>query len=86
MYIGCKDGALWEVNCKSFKLERAIDTKLPIQSITVMENNTIVLVQSVSSAYLENRTTLQLIKASETEKNEFETLLIEGLANTGDVH
>ena len=58
MYIGCKDGALLEFNCKSFKLERGIDTTLPIQSITVMEDETIVLVQSSRSGYLENRTTL----------------------------
>ena len=30
MFIGCKDGTLLELNCRTFKLEREMENEMPI--------------------------------------------------------
>ena len=62
IYIGCCDGTFLEVNCKTFKVEREMENDMPIQSITVLENELIVLAHSVSSGYMEDRSSLQIVK------------------------
>ena len=58
MFVGCKDGTLLEINCKTYKVEREMDNALPINSITIYENDMLILAHSESSAYLEDRSIL----------------------------
>ena len=47
MFIGCKDGTLIEMNCRTFKLDREMENEMPIQSITVLDDNLLLLAHSV---------------------------------------
>ena len=51
-----------------------------------MEDNTIVLAHSVSSGYLENRSTLQLVRASDENRLEFESLVTLSLSQVGEIN
>ena len=51
-----------------------MDNDMPIQSITVLENELIVLAHSVSSGYMEDRSSLQIVKPG--QHYNFESLVI----------
>ena len=61
-----------------------MDNDMPIQSITVLENELIVLAHSVSSGYMEDRSSLQIVKPG--QHYNFESLVIQSLKGTGDIN
>ena len=84
MYIGCSNGTLLEMNCKSLKIEREMNNDMPIQSIMVMDNDLIVLAHSVSSGYMEDRSSISIVKPGSDYT--FECLVKQSLKGTGDIN
>ena len=60
-FVGCKDGTLLKINCKTFKVEREMENDLPIHSIIFYEHGMLILAHSVQSGYLEDRSMLQIV-------------------------
>ena len=84
MYIGCYNGTLLEMNCKNYKIEREMDTDEPIQSIIVLESDIIILAHSVKSGYMEDRSTIQIVKPGSFYN--FESVAKQSLMGTGDIN
>ena len=84
MFIGCKDGTLLEVGCRSFRIDREMDNDMPIQHITVLDNDMLVLAHSVRSGYLEERSALQIVKPG--EDYHYENVATINLVDTGDIN
>ena len=84
MYIGCNDGTLLELNCKTFKIEREMENRLPIQSIVVLENDLVISAHSIKSGYMEARSALQIVKPGPLYK--FVSLENQSLSGTGDIN
>ena len=84
MFVGCKDGTLLEVNCKTFKVEREMENDLPIQSIIVYEDGMLILAHSIQSGYLEDRSVVQVVKPNANYR--FESVAMVNLAETGNIN
>ena len=84
MFIGCKDGTLLEVSCRTFRIDREMENDMPIQHITVLENNMLVLAHSVRSGYLEERSALQIVRPGEDYI--YESMTVINLVDTGDIN
>ena len=84
MFIGCKDGTLLELNCRTFKLEREMENDLPILSITALEDGMLILAHSVRSGYLEERSALQVVRPG--QEYDFTSVATVNLVATGDIN
>ena len=73
-----------ELNCKTFKVERELETGLPILTIVVLENDFVVVSHSVTSGYMEERSGLQIVKPGSDYK--FHTVEYQSLEGTGNVY
>ena len=58
LLIGCKDGTLVEMNIRKLKLEREMAGDLPIVSITVLDDDQLLLAHEIHSGYLDERAVL----------------------------
>ena len=66
------------------KMEREMENEMPIQSITVLDNNMLLLAHSVRSGYLEERSALQIVKPG--SNYDYVSLAVENLVDTGDIN
>ena len=84
MFVGCKDGTLLEINCRTFKIEREMENEMPIQSITIFEGGYLILAHSIRSGYLEDRSALQIVKPG--DQHDYVSAAIINLVDTGDIN
>ena len=84
MLVGCKDGMLLEVNCRTMKIDREMENDMPIQSITIFEDEMLILAHSMPSGYLELRSALQIVKPDDDYG--YTSIAVINLVDTGDIN
>lgn len=85
LIVGCRDGTLLEVETTKFEVKRQILTEASIMSLTELSPQLIVVSQTVSSGYLDNRGKLELIAKTDREVAGF-TLMCSAVVSTGDIN
>ena len=72
------------MNTLKLKLEREMACELPIVSITVMDDDKLLLAHEIHNGYLDERATLQIVKKG--DNYDYVSVAIHHLTGTGNIN